>query len=151
MLQITKGLPNTIYKVLLRTLAGAIAMPLTTIPESTAQPGFYSIDIPATPPLAAGKYLAFYYRTIGVGTEYLGAERIQWNGTNVVVDLAFATQLNEIAADALLGALPVGDVEIDDITAEAVYSRNGVEIHRTKLEDETGQLNPLRVFKQTVL
>jgi hypothetical protein len=67
------------------------------------------------------------------------------------VQLALNPQLSAIAADALLGALPVGNSEIDEATADCVFSRNGVEIRRLRQEDENGNPNPIRVFKTTVI
>ena len=67
------------------------------------------------------------------------------------VQLALTAKLDAIAADALLGALPVGNSEIDPITAECVYTRNGAEVLRVRQQDETGALNPVRVFKTTVV
>lgn len=140
MLQITKGLPNTIYKVKLQTMAGAIAMPLTTIPESSEQPGFYSIDIPATPPLAAGKYLAFYYRTIGADTEYLGAERIQWDGTSVVVELASTQELAEI--QSAIAQIPAPDNTAISVAATAALDvRNRLTVERAANLDNVSQFN----------
>jgi hypothetical protein len=140
MLQITKGLPATIYKVQLRTLAGAIATPLLTIPESSVQPGFYSIAVPTTPPLAAGKYLAFYYRVAGTETVYLGAEKIQWDGTNLVVDLASSQDLAVIKN--AIAQLPAPDNTGISVAATAALDvRDRLTVARAAKLDNVSQFD----------
>jgi hypothetical protein len=140
MLQITKGLPATIYKVQLRTLAGAISMPLTIIPALPGEPKAYSLDIPTSPALAPGKYRAFYYRVVGSESEYLGFEKIDWNGTKLVVELASTQALADI--QSAIAQLPVPDNTAINVAATAALDvRDRLTVARAAKLDTVSQFD----------